>query len=113
MVGHRICIELISASDSFMKPSTNTIAVTAKAAWGWDEHAVGVALVIMTAPIIFGGIRRVPALPKCLSVDGDFVSADGALHHHHKHQPDSPTSSVRFLTARSTLKQPAAACSAA
>ncbi|ASK27381.1 alanine/glycine:cation symporter family protein [Neisseria chenwenguii] len=38
---------------------SNTVAVAAKVAWGWDEHAVGVALVIMTAPIIFGGIRRV------------------------------------------------------
>ena len=28
-------------------------------AWGWDKHAVGVALMILTAPIIFGGIRRV------------------------------------------------------
>ncbi|MCP1660463.1 AGCS family alanine or glycine:cation symporter [Neisseria perflava] len=38
---------------------SNTIAVAAKTAWGWDEHATGVALVILTAPIIFGGIRRV------------------------------------------------------
>ena len=45
---------------------TNTIAVTAKAAWGWDEHAVGVALVIMTAPIIFGGIRRVSRFAEIL-----------------------------------------------
>ena len=45
---------------------TNTIAVTAKAAWGWDEHAVGVALVIMTAPIIFGGIRRVSRFAEML-----------------------------------------------
>ena len=45
---------------------TNTIAVTAKAAWGWDEHALGVALVIMTAPIIFGGIRRVSRFAEML-----------------------------------------------
>ena len=45
---------------------TNTIAVTAKAAWGWNEHAVGVALVIMTAPIIFGGIRRVSRFAEML-----------------------------------------------
>lgn len=45
---------------------TNTIAVTAKAAWGWNEHAVGVALVIMTAPIIFGGIRRVSRFAEIL-----------------------------------------------
>ena len=45
---------------------TNTLAVTAKAAWGWNEHAVGVALVIMTAPIIFGGIRRVSRFAEML-----------------------------------------------
>ena len=45
---------------------TNTIAVTVKAAWGWDEHALGVALVIMTAPIIFGGIRRVSRFAEML-----------------------------------------------
>ena len=45
---------------------TNTIAVTAKAAWGWNEHAIGVALVIMTAPIIFGGIRRVSRFAEML-----------------------------------------------
>ena len=45
---------------------TNTITVTAKAAWGWNEHAVGVALVIMTAPIIFGGIRRVSRFAEML-----------------------------------------------
>ena len=40
----------------------NTIVAAAEVAWGWDKHAVGVALVIMTAPIIFGGIRRVARL---------------------------------------------------
>ena len=43
----------------FEAVQTNTIADTTKAAWGWDQHYVGVALVILTAPIIFGGIRRV------------------------------------------------------
>ena len=43
----------------FEAVQTNTIADTTKAAWGWDQHYIGVALVILTAPIIFGGIRRV------------------------------------------------------
>ncbi|EGF11516.1 AGSC family alanine:sodium (Na+) symporter [Neisseria bacilliformis ATCC BAA-1200] len=38
---------------------SNTMVVAAKSSWGWNENAVGVALVILTAPIIFGGIRRV------------------------------------------------------
>lgn len=38
---------------------SNTIVAAAELAWGWNKHAVGVALMILTAPIIFGGIRRV------------------------------------------------------
>lgn len=45
---------------------SNTIAAAAQEAWGWSEHAVGVALVIMTAPIIFGGIRRVSKFAEML-----------------------------------------------
>lgn len=45
---------------------SNTIAVAAQEAWGWDKHAVGVVLVIMTAPIIFGGIRRVSRFAELL-----------------------------------------------
>ena len=37
----------------------NSIVAAAEVAWGWNKHAVGVGLVILTAPIIFGGIRRV------------------------------------------------------
>lgn len=37
----------------------NSIVAAAETAWGWNKHAIGVALVILTAPIIFGGIRRV------------------------------------------------------
>ncbi len=37
----------------------NSIVAATEAAWGWNKHAVGVALVILTAPIIFGGIKRV------------------------------------------------------
>ncbi|WP_416191554.1 alanine/glycine:cation symporter family protein [Neisseria sp. CCUG12390] len=38
---------------------SNTIVAATEAAWGWNKHATGVALVILTAPVIFGGIRRV------------------------------------------------------
>ncbi|MDO4907017.1 sodium:alanine symporter family protein [Neisseria sp.] len=37
----------------------NSIVAAAETAWGWNKHAIGVALVILTAPVIFGGIRRV------------------------------------------------------
>ncbi|UOO82039.1 sodium:alanine symporter family protein [Uruburuella testudinis] len=37
----------------------NSIVAATEAAWGWNKHLVGVGLVILTAPIIFGGIRRV------------------------------------------------------
>ncbi len=37
----------------------NSIVAVAEVAWGWNKHTVGVGLVILTAPIIFGGIRRV------------------------------------------------------
>ena len=45
---------------------SNSIAAAAEAAWGLDKHAVGVALVIFTAPIIFGGIRRVSRFAESL-----------------------------------------------
>lgn len=38
---------------------SNSIAAATETAWGWNKEAVGVALVILTAPVIFGGIRRV------------------------------------------------------
>ena len=34
--------------------------------WGWNEQAFGVGLVILTAPIIFGGIRRVSRVAEML-----------------------------------------------
>ena len=40
---------------------------------GWDQHYVGVALVILT-PIIFGGIRRVSKAAEII------VPADGGLY---------------------------------
>lgn len=44
----------------------NTIAAAAKTAWDWNEHVVGVVLVIFTAPIIFGGIKRVSRISESL-----------------------------------------------
>ena len=45
---------------------SNTIVAATEAAWGWNKHATGVALVILTAPIIFGGIRRVAKLAEAI-----------------------------------------------
>ena len=45
---------------------SNSIAAAAQVAWGLDKEIVGVALVIMTAPIIFGGIRRVSRFAESL-----------------------------------------------
>ncbi|PSJ81250.1 alanine/glycine:cation symporter family protein [Neisseria iguanae] len=45
---------------------SNTIAAAVETAWGWDKHSTGVALVILTAPIIFGGIRRVAKLAEMI-----------------------------------------------
>ena len=44
----------------------NSIVAAAEVAWGWNKHAVGVALVIFTAPIIFGGIRRVSRVAEAM-----------------------------------------------
>lgn len=43
----------------FNAVQANTIAASTQKAWGWDPNYVGVALIIFTAPIIFGGIKRV------------------------------------------------------
>ncbi len=43
----------------FNSVQANTIAASTAKAWGWDSSLVGVGLVILTAPIIFGGIKRV------------------------------------------------------
>ena len=44
----------------------NTMVAAAKNSWGWNEQAFGVGLVILTAPIIFGGIRRVSRVAEML-----------------------------------------------
>lgn len=43
----------------FNAVQANAIVAASQAAWNWNAQIVGVCLVIMTAPIIFGGIRRV------------------------------------------------------
>ncbi len=43
----------------FNAVQANTIAASTNQAWGWDSSMVGIVLVLITAPIIFGGIKRV------------------------------------------------------
>lgn len=43
----------------FNAVQANTIAQATNQAWGWSAEYVGIGLVIFTAPIIFGGIKRV------------------------------------------------------
>lgn len=44
----------------------NSVAVATETAWGLNKHVVGVVLVICTAPIIFGGIKRVAHVAEML-----------------------------------------------
>ena len=50
----------------FNAVQANSIVAAAETAWGWDKYFVGVGLVILTAPIIFGGIRRVSRVAEAL-----------------------------------------------
>ncbi len=43
----------------FNAVQANSIVQATQKAWGWNPNLVGVGLVILTAPIIFGGIKRV------------------------------------------------------
>jgi len=43
----------------FNAVQANSIVAATQGAWGWDKYLVGVALVLLTAPIIFGGVRSV------------------------------------------------------
>ena len=45
---------------------SNSIVAAAESAWGWNKQAVGVGLVILTAPIIFGGIKRVSKVAEAI-----------------------------------------------
>ncbi|MCS4533889.1 alanine/glycine:cation symporter family protein [Neisseria montereyensis] len=50
----------------FNAVQSNSIVAATEVAWGWNKHAVGVGLVIFTAPIIFGGIRRVSRVAEAI-----------------------------------------------
>lgn len=43
----------------FNAVQANSIVAATEKAWGWNKYIVGTGLVILTAPIIFGGIKRV------------------------------------------------------
>lgn len=43
----------------FNAVQANSIVAATESAWNWNKYIVGTFLVILTAPIIFGGIRRV------------------------------------------------------
>ena len=50
----------------FNAVQANSIVAATESAWGWNKHLGGVALVILTAPIIFGGIRRVSKVAEAI-----------------------------------------------
>ncbi len=50
----------------FNAVQSNTIAEASNGAWGFSPQAVGVVLVILTAPMIFGGIRRISRIAEVL-----------------------------------------------
>lgn len=50
----------------FNAVQSNTIAEASNGAWGLSPQAVGVTLVILTAPMIFGGIRRISRIAEVL-----------------------------------------------
>ena len=50
----------------FNAVQANSIVAATEAAWGWNKELVGVVLVILTAPIIFGGIKRVSRVAEAL-----------------------------------------------
>lgn len=49
----------------FNSVQANSI-IAATEVWHWDKHWVGLALVVMTAPIIFGGIKRVSKVAEAM-----------------------------------------------
>ncbi|GGY10871.1 alanine/glycine:cation symporter family protein [Paludibacterium paludis] len=50
----------------FNAVQANSISAAAAGAWGWDARLVGIALVLATAPVIFGGIRAIARLAQWL-----------------------------------------------
>lgn len=51
---------------TFEAVQANTIVAATNEAWGWTPELVGVGLVIITAPIIFGGIKRVARISEAI-----------------------------------------------
>lgn len=43
----------------FNAVQANSIVAATEGAWGWDKNLVAIGLVLLTAPIIFGGLRKV------------------------------------------------------
>ena len=60
-----ICL-IVTYGFVFNAVQSNTIAEAGNGAWGWTPEATGVALVILTAPMIFGGIRRISKIAEVL-----------------------------------------------
>ena len=50
----------------FNAVQANSIVAATEGAWGWNRYMVGIALVVMTAPIIFGGVRSVARVAEWL-----------------------------------------------
>ena len=50
----------------FNAVQANSIVAATEKAWGWNKYIVGTALVILAAPIIFGGIKRVSRVAEAL-----------------------------------------------
>ncbi|MBN3005881.1 sodium:alanine symporter family protein [Chromobacterium alkanivorans] len=50
----------------FNAVQANSIVAATEGAWGWNRYMVGIALVAMTAPIIFGGVRSVARVAEWL-----------------------------------------------
>ncbi len=50
----------------FNAVQANSIVAATEKAWGWNKYIVGTALVILAAPIIFGGIKRVSLVAEAL-----------------------------------------------
>lgn len=50
----------------FNAVQANSIVAATEKAWGWNKYIVGTGLVILAAPIIFGGIKRVARVAEAL-----------------------------------------------
>ncbi|AOZ50118.1 alanine/glycine:cation symporter family protein [Chromobacterium vaccinii] len=50
----------------FNAVQANSIVAATEGAWGWNRYAVGIGLVLLTAPVIFGGVRSVARVAEWL-----------------------------------------------